>query len=287
MPASLQDSVQQPSHTKGVIKSAMKSPDGSRRIWCVVEAYDDVEVYERFFNRETLTILPSTDEDDKRSCHNVEIIITELYAEECDPKLFGIRDRDYTSFSATYSCPDNVFLTDDRDLEMMMLKSPSVLKGLEAHHSDFPKKVNESAEIMRFLGYLRIYNDIEQTSCTFKKNLAKVSIVWDDKSHSIYPDYKDRLFSKFQMGCAIPVNRTDFDNFVDDKKLEEKTIFEVCRGHDVCRLLCSMMIKQEFNQTEVIFQWMKETYSFSDFQQTMLYENLLEWSSNRKLEIFE
>lgn len=286
MPASLQDSVQQPSHTKGVIKSAMKSANGLKRIWCVVEADDDVEVYEKFFNSETLTILPSTDEDDRRSCHNVEVIVTELYSEENNPKLFGIRDRDYTSFSNTYICPDNVFLTDDRDLEMMMLKSTSVTSGLEDHHQDFPKKVYESAEVMRFLGYLRIYNDIEQMSCTFKKNLTKVSLVWDEGRHSVYPDYKDRLLSKFQASCSVPVDRDDMDNFITDKCLKEKNIFEVCRGHDVCRMLCAMMIKHEFSSPKVIFQWMKDSYSFRDFKKTMLYEDLMNWSNQRALEIF-
>ena len=37
--------------------------------------------------------------------------------------IFGIRDRDYTSFEVlAHVFPDNVFVTDRRDLEMMLLE---------------------------------------------------------------------------------------------------------------------------------------------------------------------
>lgn len=57
MPLSLKDSVQrqQPEHTKAVIKLALCSPGGIKRTWCVVEAPDDVMVYQKFFDSAKVT----------------------------------------------------------------------------------------------------------------------------------------------------------------------------------------------------------------------------------------
>lgn len=286
MPQSLQDSLSDPSHTKAVIQASLKSADGLKRVWCVVESDDDVEVFDRFFLNPDVSVLPSTNEIGKRSCQNVESIVMELYAEEESPRVFGIRDRDYTCFSDSYIKPDNVFLTDGRDLEMMMLKSSSVIEGLRAWNQNFPDIVNQSAETMRFLGYLRIFNDLKQTSCIFKDNLTKVSVIWDDSSHSVYADYSDRLFSKFQDSIENQVTRTEFDQFVADNELKGKSIYDVCRGHDVCRLACVMMVKKEFSRTRDLFNCMKNSYSFDDFKGTSLYHDILDWADHRNLIIF-
>lgn len=286
MPQSLQASILMPSHTKGVIQAAMKSHGGAQRVWCVVESDDDVEVFERFFIKSVVSVLPSTNETGKRSCKNVESIVTDLYAEENNPLVFGIRDTDYTCFCDTYLKPDNVYLTDGRDIEMMMLKSQSVVNGLQAWHKDFPEIVNQSADTMRFLGYLRIYNDIKQTSCIFKDNITKVSIIWDQSSHSVYPDYTDRLFSKFNASIANPLPRTEFNQFVVDNALHTKSNFDICRGHYVCRMACAMMVKTEFSRTSDFFNCMKSSYSFDDFKKTSLYSEVLAWSVSRGVTIF-
>ena len=286
MPQSLQSCILQPTHTKAVIQASMKSEGGARRVWCVVESDEDVEVYEKFFLPDIVSVLPSKDEQDRRSCKNVEAIVVELYDEEDNPKVFGIRDRDYTSFNDTYLQPANVFLTDGRDLEMMLLRSSSVINGLQLWHQDFPANLNLSADKMRFLGYLRIYNDIKQTSCIFKNNLTKISLIWDDSTQSVREDYKDRLFSKFQDKCAVAVTREEFDDFVEQKVLNNHPNHDICRGHDVCRLLCVMMVKKEFSQPKELFKCMKNSYSFDDFKQTSLYNDVLNWAENRELTVF-
>ena len=286
MPRSLQNSILQPSHTKAVIQASLKSSDGAKRVWCVVEADEDMEVFEKFFLSDIVSILPSTDEDGKRSYRNVESIVFDLYTEEENPKVFGIRDRDYTSFCDTHNISPNVFLTDGRDLEMMLLNSYSVIHGLQSWHQDFTVNVRRSTDTMRFLGYLRIFNDIRQTSCIFKDNLTKVSLVWNASTHSVYPDYRERLFSKFQDKCPVAVTREEFDDFVKQKELNDYSDYDVCRGHDVCRLLCVMMVKKEFSQQKDLFRCMKDSYSFADFKKTTLYSEVLNWADKRGLTIF-
>lgn len=283
MAQSLRNSIQQPSHTKAVIKSAMRSPQGRLRVWCVVESEDDVKVYSKFFVENSVSVLPSEDEDGRCSCRNVESIVSDLYNEFPDPRLFGIRDMDYTYFDSSYVCPDNVFLTDYRDIEIMMLNSESVRNGLNSWNPTFNSVIEKSMESMRFMGYLRIFNDLKQTSCTFKGRLTKVSLVWDYSTHSLLHDYEDRVLNKFKENCKIDVSDEDVSNFIADMELDSIDLNYICRGHDVCRMISVMMIKREYSDTKEIFSKMVDSYSLDDFYKTGLYHSLRDWSEKRDL----
>jgi hypothetical protein len=284
MPQSLRSTINQPTFTKGIIKLALRSPEGSRRVWCVVEGVDDIAIYERMFNVDAVKVISSEDEEGKKGCRNVEQIVTDLHAEEENPRVFGIRDCDYTRYTTDYSCPANVFLTDCRDIEMMMFNAPSVQMALEAWNKAFLEKIEVCAGVVRYLGYIRIYNEIYQTSCIFHDNLTKVSLVWNFDTHSIKTDYKECLFNKYKNTCPVLVEEDDFNNFIRTKRLEEEPYFYVCRGHDVIRLLPNMMIYQEYNN-KAIFQCMLNAYSQEDFFSTNLYCNINTWARERGLEV--
>lgn len=247
-----------------------------------MENEDDVSVYEKFFDSEKLSILPSRDEDDKYSCRNVEQIVSEIHQEETDAKVFGIRDRDYTDFYE-YVAPQNVFLTDERDLEMMMLKSRGVTDGLRDWNSEFPDKISDSCKTLRHLGYLRIFNDVNQTSCVFKDRLTKISLIWDYGKHEIKEGYEDTLTAKFIEGCDRDVSKLEIEKFIHEKNLDSYEDYKICRGHDVLRLLSVMMIKEEFSRTKDIFCKMKDSYCLADFKAGNLYQSIAEWLQTREL----
>lgn len=285
MASSLQNSTPQPQYTKAVIQAALRSPSGSTRVWCIVEAEDDVAVYSKFLDPDAVSVLPSQDQSGRMSCRNVENIVIELYQQESNPRLFGIRDCDYTRYDPGYCLPTNVFLTDCRDVEMMMLRAPSVIDGLRAWSTSFPAQINISLHIMKFLGYLRIFNDLHQTSCIFKGNLTKISLIWDQTTHCIRPDYQKRLLSAFISNCHNPVSETDFYDFLRATDISSHSSYYVCRGHDVCRLLATVMIHQRFSNPKSIFARMVTSYSYADFQQTALYADISSWAANRSIPI--
>lgn len=286
MPLSLKDVIQQPTHTKAVIKLALHSPEGAKRVWCVVEAPDDVTIYRKFFDTTIVSILPSDDEERRRSCRNVEKIVSELYREEENLFLLGIRDCDYTRYDISYSPPANVFVTDCRDIEMMMFSAPSVIEELKAWDVTFPEKIEECACVERYLGYFRIYNELQQTSCSFHDGMTKVSLIWDFATHSIKPDYKKNLFNRFKELCEEDVTEEEFDSFVEEKRLEEEPYVNVCRGHDMFNLLPTMMIRQEYSRAKGIWICMVNAYSYDDFSITQLYTDIKEWANVRNLMVF-
>ncbi len=275
MPGSLKDSCLQPRHTKAVIKAALKSERGAKILWCVVEAEEDQTVYEKFFDSASVRIIPSHDESGKKSSHNVESIVSELHSEEQNPKVVGIRDKDYTTFDSDYVRPNNVFLTDCRDLEMMMFAAKSVVEGLSEWNKDFPAKISESLSKSRYLGYLRIYNEANKLNCRFKDKLDKMELIWDYRSQKVCDDYKAKLFSKFRENICRRLTLEELNDFIKSLELESYPDYDICQGHDVCRLLRAMMKRQPYNIQSNLFQFMVKSYSPEDFGQTNLYRNIM------------
>ena len=57
---SLQDTVREPSGTKAAIRQALMSPAGLRITWVVVEAEEDVAVYQKFMRLDSTVVKTSS-----------------------------------------------------------------------------------------------------------------------------------------------------------------------------------------------------------------------------------
>lgn len=106
------------------------SPAGLRVTWVVVEAEEDVAVYERFMQPDSTVVKTSESETGRKGYANVELIVREIKQEVPVAHIMGIRDADYSQYEEGYTVPDNIFLTDRRDLEMMLLEAETVKREL-------------------------------------------------------------------------------------------------------------------------------------------------------------
>ncbi len=279
---SLKESIVQPRYTKAIIKEARRTPKGAETVWCVVEGESDKRIYERFFNSDTTEVRPSEDEKGHTGARNVENIVTELIEEDGCP-IFGIRDCDYTEYDDSYESKVAVFLTDCRDVEMMMFDAPSVKKELENWESSFPQKIEDGKLGCRYLGYLRIFNSVYDIGFSFRKK-CKIANIWDYKRHEIKKDCKHILLSEYVSNCPDEVTEERISQFITDKKLEGEPSSKICRGHDLEDLLAYMMVKREYSQNN-IRQHMTISYSYEDFKTTNLCRSISQWAAGKGVKI--
>ena len=284
---SLKSTICYPDYTKDSIKGSYQSESGRKMVFCIVEAEDDIDVYGKFIT-DQVVIQPSNIAG-RKSWHNVESIVSDLHNEFPGITLFGIRDSDYTRYTK-YVCPPNIFLTDARDLEMMMLHSRSVSSTLPEFK--FADKITEAQETTRFLGYLRIYNEVKQAKCIFRKNVANSKLMWDSKSRCVLPDYKDRQFNAFKSycdsnpNCTISVTRIDFDEFLMQLQLPLEVCQYVCRGHDTIKILSFMLQGTPYGDRKTLQWHLAQSYSYSDFVKTELYRSITDWASAKGFSVF-
>ena len=276
MAQSLQETVREPQGPKSAIRQSLMSPAGKRTVWVVVEAEDDYAVYSKFMDPNTTVVKTSEDREGRKGYANVEIIVKEIREEVPVAHIIGIRDADYSKYENGFVVGENVFLTDCRDLEMMMLASESVRQALDEWMSGYEAVLGKCVPICRHFGYLRIINDVHDLGCTFHDKL-RTRMFWDYTHQSLKTDWKEKSTTQFVELTGGQCDRGALEVFVEEMLLEEGSFYDICRGHDLLPLLSLTMIDTKKYSVDSIMAKMVATYSLVDFKQTQLYENIRTW----------
>lgn len=257
------------------IPLASNSPLGRKTVWIIVEDDYDKAIYSKFFTKNCHIFNSQKSETDlSRSCLNVEKIVKEINCILSDTLIFAIRDADYTRFDSTYSLPDNIFCTDYRDIEMMMFECEEVKAFFCSQYHNYTASYNTSLSYAKEIGYLRIYNDINDLRFSFKKKLKFDFLDRIDRySHE---QLKNDLVQLFISDCS-KFSANDFNDFL--YTIYENKDFEICRGHDVVRVIISI-IKEDYPQNlskETINNNLKDNYSQTSFYSSTLFSDIKAW----------
>ena len=279
MSQSLQDTVREPSVIKSAIRQSLMSDAGLRTSWVVVEAKDDVDLYEKFLLRDkTVLVNASIDTSGIKGYASVEIIVRDVKAEEPRAHIIGIRDSDYTRYEDGYDAPENIFLTDRRDLEMMMLEAESVQQALHIWAPAYDQAFFKCIPICRHFGYLRIYNSLNGLFVTFHDNL-KTMKYWNDSIHDFKANWKQESTNKFVSLAQKDCSADKFTEFVTSLSLEDEDFLDICRGHDLIPVLSKALIRTHIYSEANILIKMTEAYSLDDFKATKLYSSIKTWQT--------
>lgn len=281
---------QQPCYTKAMVEAGIRSPSGAKKTWVIVEYSDDVNVYSKFFNPEYAQVLSSLTDKGKSGYRYVEEIVSELLMEYDRILILGIRDADYTRYeSPMHQYPANIYATDHRDLEMMMLAAPSVPNALEQWNADFPVKFDECRPLVRTIGYMRIFNHIKNIGFDFRK-WFKTNVVWNQETHQLKEDWEITLQSIFFNYCgnrdADTMSRIEkeYNQLIIDQNLGKESDYDICQGHDVLHWLSIMMVKNDYAESRIMRR-MTDAYSYDDFRKARLHESIKAWSNYKGVKI--
>lgn len=271
MPDSLENIIQADKYALQTIPLAVSSPIGQSIVWIIVEDEYDKLVYQKFFtaNNHIFTSIKSTT-DSSRGYKNVEEIVDQI-STTTNAYIFGIRDADYTSFNPSYIPKDNVFLTDARDIEMMMFECDDVKKEFCDKYNDYTNIYKLSISISKEIGFYRAFNDVNEVGFSFKKKL-KFDFLRDINNRDdlkVVIDYLSELFSQNVVGYSTD----DFSTFKHSNS--SKQSFILCQGHDVIRILATLLpqqIKKESLENDLVTY-----YSSSCFSSSALFRDIESW----------
>ena len=275
---SLQNTVQEPSGTKSAIRQALMSPAGLRVVWVVVEAEEDVAVYEKFMQPDSTVVKTSEGETGRKSYANVELIVSEIKQEVPVAHIMGIRDTDYSRYEDGYEAPANIFLTDRRDLEMMLLEADTVQQALRAWAPTYDQAFAKCVPICRHFGYLRIYNEVTDLTVRFHDNL-RPNKYWDFKQQAVIASWEQDSTAKFAELSEGKCAAADVKAFITTHKLEDESLYDVCRGHDLLKLLSLTLVDVQTYSVSAFMNKMTEAYTLDDFKATKLYSSIKTWQT--------
>lgn len=264
------------------LKLALQSDSGLSKVWVVVEGEGDVVVFSRMFTDATISVNQGINDKGNGGYSAVEDIVNYVCSEIPESKVFGIRDKDYTSYlSPVQTFSDNVFVTDRRDLEMTLVESPSVRTALLLIPR-FEKAESKVWQMLRYVGYQRIYVDCHHLRCDFEE-VVKVSLVWDFTTHSMTTEWKMNCDQALQNEFGI--TSLQLGAFVDEKGLEHESDYDIIRGHDYVGYVSRALVNTAKYSEDYLYRTIYDHYSKQDFLTTRLSDSIRAWQEERGVEV--
>ena len=270
----LRSAVNQTRDVEAQIRAAMQTPMKRNTLWIITESDYDRNVYERFFN-DNVSVRPSYDEKGKGGCDRVVRIVQNILRTGETNRIVGIRDADYMYYvPGRFIKPtQNLFHTDERDIEMMMLKSPSVQTALTTWNPTFGAKISQVIPMACYMGLIRIWHVARNKTSNLKK--FHIACVWDLNARPQKPvnHWKRVLRDRYNRLTGEHLNERMVQYIRHCYRLDDNQYGKICRGHDFVQLLGMAMVNATYS-SNLIQEKIAESYDVADFSQTNLFGSI-------------
>ena len=251
-------------------------------VFLIVEGHSDKLIYERLVNKQEVRV---TSADGK---NNAIKALSILEKEDNFRRVVAVIDADFSRIEQQIPHSNNLFLTDEHDLEMMLIKSAAFDKLLKERGSEekikaFTEDIRETLlKLGQEIGKLRWLSlrnklDLKSEGLKFVKFIdkEKLSINIDEliisiKNHSQKPSLDEQQIKQ------------DLSVISD----ENHDPWQLCCGHDFIDILaialCKVLGTWNANdvKTEVLERELRLAYELSYFYQTQIYQLMVNWQSN-------
>jgi hypothetical protein len=245
------------------IIQSLRTKQGKNKMWVIVEADEDEKVYGKFITSNCIVKVCAEEEEGNKG-HKIVCEVVNAVLDKSN-KIIGICDRDYRKYTNIYSDVSNIFYTDYRDLEMMILADDDIKIYLnENTKSQFNESYNKIEDLARYIGYIRIYNDVNRLFIIFHNKL-KVGLYWDYTKQCVKEDAKNNILKVFEL------DEDKLDSFIEQYKLNNEHSCNIIRGHDITKLLKLALVRNEYTKhIDDIYN----VYKINHFSKTKLYEDI-------------
>ena len=133
----------------------------------------------------------------------------------------------------------------------MLLEAESVKQSLRTWAPAYDEAFTKCIPVCRHFGYLRIYNEVADLAVNFH----------DNRRPNKYWDFKD------------------VKAFITTHKLKDENLYDICRGHDLLKLLSLTLVDVQTYSVDALMAKMTEAYSLDDFKTTKLYSSIKTWQA--------
>lgn len=281
----------------GELKMYRDSGKHNDYVFILVEAKSDEDFYQKVITKKAIYFYGNGWENVEKTIKQVNKFKTK--------GVIGIIDTDFKRIEKGI-IPENLFLTDFHDKEMMLLNSPA-WQGVLSHFADTSVDVKSGQsklqtvenqykksaleillDLAKPIADIRLLNERYQYGLIFrilkKKKYDYIKYDFIDKQN-LNVD-KKQLQKAVENKSSKPnfFNNVTIQNQLKAMETEEHDLRELCNGHDVINIFCLALEKAIGNhsssgkiQAERIEENLIVAYRFEDFQRTNLYQNLLNW----------
>jgi 5S rRNA maturation endonuclease (ribonuclease M5) len=251
-------------------------------VFLIVEGHSDKLIYERLVNKQEVRVTIASGKN------NAIKALSILEKEDNFRRVVAVIDADFSRIEQQIPDSNNLFLTDEHDLEMMLIKSAAFDKLLKERGSEekikaFTEDIRETLlKLGQEIGKLRWLSlrnklDLKSEGLKFVKFIdkEKLSINIDKLIRSIKNNSQKPSLDEQQIKQDLSV--------ISD---ENHDPWQLCCGHDFIGILaialCKVLGTWNANdvKTEVLERELRLAYELSYFYQTQIYQLMVNWQSN-------
>jgi 5S rRNA maturation endonuclease (ribonuclease M5) len=251
-------------------------------VFLIVEGHSDKLIYERLVNKQEVRVTIASGKN------NAIKALSILEKEDNFRRVVAVIDADFSRIEQQIPDSNNLFLTDEHDLEMMLIKSAAFDKLLKERGSEekikaFTEDIRETLlKLGQEIGKLRWLSlrnklDLKSEGLKFVKFIdkEKLSINIDKLIRSIKNNSQKPSLDEQQIKQDLSV--------ISD---ENHDPWQLCCGHDFIDILaialCKVLGTWNANdvKTEVLERELRLAYELSYFYQTQIYQLMVNWQSN-------
>jgi 5S rRNA maturation endonuclease (ribonuclease M5) len=251
-------------------------------VFLIVEGHSDKLIYERLVNKQEVRVTIASGKN------NAIKALSILEKEDNFRRVVAVIDADFSRIEQQIPDSNNLFLTDEHDLEMMLIKSAAFDKLLKERGSEekikaFTEDIRETLlKLGQEIGKLRWLSlrnklDLKSEGLKFVKFIdkEKLSINIDKLIRSIKNNSQKPSLDEQQIKQDLSV--------ISD---ENHDPWQLCCGHDFIDILaialCKVLGTWNANdvKTEVLERELRLAYELSYFYQTQIYQLMINWQSN-------
>ena len=250
---------------KRYLGACWNSPKRSH-VFCLVEGEFDKHIYETRLNQKEIEVKIAADDSLHYNRSSVQYLVEDLRRKYPKGRFIGIRDKDYMAFLDQDS-PEGIYVTDKRDLEMMILASSS----FQASDSNIESYLETAFEYCVPMAYIRIYAENRELHKKLNDRM-NITIVYNQQTKQFVSNAEVTLRKRYFDKVDMESNEEQLQNYVDSMNLQQISPFDICRGHDVVGLMGFVYGKSYLQ--DAMEEKMETYYSKEDFYGTSLFASV-------------
>jgi len=250
-------------------------------VFLIVEGHSDKLIYERLVNKQEVRVTIA-------SGKNNAIKALSILEKENFRRVVAVIDADFSRIEQQIPDSNHLFLTDEHDLEMMLIKSAAFDKLLKERGSEekiaaFSKDIRETLlKLGQEIGKLRLLSLRNELNLKFEGlNFSKFI---DKKNLSI--DIDKLIISIKNHSQKLSLDEQQIKQDLSVISDENHDPWQLCCGHDFISILAIALWKvlgtRNANDVkkEDLERELRLAYELSYFYQTQIYQLMVNWQSN-------
>lgn len=270
--------------------------------YLIVEGKKDSKVYGKFLDKDTIRI--------KEAFGFLKVLkVLEILFERGFDRQVGIIDSDFSSIMERTLPQVEVFVTDDHDIEMTIIKTEaleSVVEALLGKESitEFCNKYGPLRQVLFDscidLAYLKLANATDNLGLVFKPkgqdgNPIKYKNFICNKTLSYLGRelLVDTVINYSRNRSATISDKAEILISIEKVSKNKYDVYHLINGHDVCNAIFIMLKYVLKSRNPILFDYnaveemLAMAFDFSFFSKTKLYQALISWANAQSIKIIK